>query len=251
MAYNHYAKKIVSLFVILFIAFLAASYLIPIGPALPNADLFIVPITLFFAIIAGFAMARAWSEYNSMRDAVSGEVTAITNAWFVFSFLNKKDLSNLSDSIEKYLKAVLRTDEKDFYSTNPVFDELRRDIYKAIKKSDKAVFLPVVSNVMTAWERYRQNQILLSTSKLPKALWILLALLAIIIVVYSFGVRVNSPISIIVTTISSIAPIITVYIIYDLDRYDFIDNRMFIDSTLHLFDIIGKKRPSSSEINLS
>lgn len=251
MVYISYTEKISLLFILIFIAFLTASYLIPIGATLPNANLFIVPITLFFAIIAGFSMARAWSEYSSMRDAVSGEITAIANAWFAFSFFNKKEFSRLSKLIQKYLEAVLRTDQKNFYKTDTEFDELRNGIYSTIKRSNKTIFMPIVLNVMATWERYRHDQILLSTSKLPKALWILLGLLAVIIIVYSFGVRVNSPISVIATPISSIAPIITIYIIYDLDRYNFIDNRMFVESTLHLFHIMGIKPPRSEEINLS
>lgn len=246
-----YTKKISIVFIVIFTIFLLASYFIPIGKTLPNANLFIVPITLFFAIISGFSMARAWSEYSSMRDAVSGEVTAIANAWFAFSFFNKKELSKLSDLLKKYLEAVLKTDEKSFYKTNKEFDELRKGIHSVVKRSNKSIFIPIVLNLMATWERYRHDQILLSTSKLPKSLWILLGLLALIIIVYSFGVRVNSPVSVIVTTISSIAPIITIYIIYDLDRYDFIDNRMFVESTLHIFDIMGIKQPSLKEINLS
>ncbi len=251
MVYISYTEKISLLFILIFIAFLTASYLIPIGATLPNANLFIVPITLFFAIIAGFSMARAWSEYSSMRDAVSGEITAIVNAYFAFSFFNKKELSKLSNLLQKYLKAVLKTDQKSFYKTNKEFDELRRGVYNAIKKSNKINSMEIILSVMAPWERYRDDQILLSTSKLPKALWILLGLLAFIIIVYSFGVRVNSPISVIVTTISSLAPIITIYIIYDLDKYDFMDNRMFVESTLHLFDIMGIKPPKLKEINLS
>lgn len=232
------------LVVALFALFLVLAIALPSLELLEKAEIFLSTLIVFFTITAGFTLATVWNEYTDMREAVSAELGEIENVFFFVKRFGKKTSERFAAMLDSYLMVSLVVPFSKFSKTNKLFYKMQDFTLRSInpKNSRERLALDKLWDGMQRWEAHRETQTILGPSRVPRVLWLALISLAAGTITYMYLIKVDSAVSVMVTTLVSFSISLTLLVIRELDEYTFGDFPSYIEATEEMFDLIGKQR---------
>ncbi len=230
------------LFVIVFFVLLFLSIFLPSVQVLKDYTILSI-ITLLFSILSGSATASAWSEFERARRSVGQEASEITNIYTNISVFNKKIQNKFRELLYKYLVYSVIVPWEKIEKMNNVFYDISKFLIRLkMRNKTQEMALKEIVSTLGKWEDSREEQVSLGTSRIAPVRWLMLIILGGTLIFVLYVIKTSDVFSIILTTLISLAVILVLIIIKDLDDYSFGESDFVLNSFFPLFDMIKKPR---------
>lgn len=236
----------VKLFPLTLIALGCAFYFLPNWSTEAPVDTILTISTFLYAIFLGFFLDRAKSRFNRVRELVSSEDATWLSLSEVAGFFGptfQKKINTLIDkyyivAYDYYLEGYYRPSAPVLSKVYDAFDALDLTVHDsgAADMFDDAVVL--LNNI----EERRNESNVVTSEQLNAAQWLLVVLLATVIILSLVFVRTPDLFSFIAITLLATALVTPLFILRDLQSFNFGGNQLMEESGQEVLESIGKKR---------
>lgn len=154
-------------------------------------------VGIIFAIFAAFVILSEAERWNSLTDAVKGEVGELNELWLWSHHLPGNLKTDFNNDIKQYLETLIEEgwqsgeNGQKSLKINNILDSLRNNIYKILKEAPN--LMPEVFSTFTDLIKYREKRIHFTSFHLPKILKGTLLFSDILLIVLSLLIGVHNP----------------------------------------------------------
>ncbi|MCX6757842.1 MAG: DUF4239 domain-containing protein [Candidatus Nomurabacteria bacterium] len=151
-------------------------------------------VVFIFAIFAAFVIFFEAERWNSLVDAVKGEVGQLNELYLWSRHLPENLKSRFSTDIKKYLEvrvnSRLHYGNKKNLETEETLNSLHNDIYQILK--DEPTMMPTAFSAFSDLMKFREKRIHYSHFHLPKILKYTLYFNSVLLILFSFLIAVKN-----------------------------------------------------------
>ncbi len=224
------------------IVILVAPFLLPVFEPGFDVGTILTIISLFFAILAGFFIATATSNYLRLQTLISDEDSNLISIYHYAKLIDPGMASAVSDAIDKYVIAGLDYDLLLFASpTRKLLGGIVSAV-ELVKPSDERG-LALLQNLHTEKsELFTTNQEMALTAKeiVSRRHWMILLILAVLIAGMLLSLRNGSLMSATVVSLSMLVVYETLLLIRAVDSNSFLEYQLAYENVQHVFVSIDK-----------
>src|SRR3989344_3165701 len=208
-----------------------------------NVDLsnLLTVTSLFFAILLGFFIATATSNYLRLQSLIAEEDSGLISIFNYYCAIAPSLKEKIVKVIDNYAIAALSFELKDYvWKTKKEFDDVNRAV-EDISFSD-ARGLELISSIFEANNRLfqtRQEVALVARQIVTYSHWILLILLASLLSVLVLETRDGSLFSYIITAALLIITYLSLALVHDVDTNRFLEQVLVYENSQSIFKAIG------------
>ncbi|MCK5624460.1 hypothetical protein KAI04_01305 [Candidatus Pacearchaeota archaeon] len=230
---------------VIFISFLAA-YLFPGVGDNETIQTSITFLGILFGIIVGFFIADLYARFQGIRSNAAIDSSCLSTFYFMATILgqkNKKWLTNVEESINKYIKKFMPLPWEKYSETEKEFSVLGDSLKELKYTTDKEN--ETYSNILAVYSQHsdaREKLVMYGRDKLSWGEWLVTLFLGLLLLGSLFYVKDTSFISTIFTGALTSAILILFIIIRDLNNLNFGENAISIGPYERVLDAIGKPR---------
>jgi hypothetical protein len=202
-------------------------------------------IGLLFGLLASFFISELWNRHVNMREVMAGHSSTLSSILGYVDLFNHniKFKQNMKHAIEKYITAnvavrVIESERTDKYFMN---------LYKAldavsIDRDKDNTLLTRICALLNDLSNYREKMTIIGKENLFVTEWALLGALSVVIVITTFMQRTGDSASLMLSTIFPPLVILTLSIVYELNKLSWNENSIFIEPDEKIFDRLGMSR---------
>lgn len=231
-------KRIV-FYVVLLIVLFSLIFLVPINFIQTDVSSLFTATTVVWAIIVGFFMAAALTNYSNLQSLISSETAGLISLSHFVKFSEPSLGKEVNESIDSYVIKAFDYEISDYIDeTESEFGKIMEIAYK-VKNKDTNLFVGMVSSISDLI-KCRQEISLAGRKIMNLSSWIVIAILTIINISLLYSIRSSEIISIIFTIIISLSMIIVLFLLKDIDSNTFAEEKLAFDIYQDVFREIGK-----------
>lgn len=201
-------------------------------------------VALLFAILIGFFIAAATSNYLRLQTLISNEDASLMSIFDLVKILQPTAVKKITDLIDKYMIAALDYDLLDYFvATSAEFDNLLKAINK-IEPSDrrKEALLQNLQSIKSNIVSIRQEALVLIKKAVTARHWFILISLASIISVILLGLRDGNILVSFLVGLTLVALYQTLNLLYKIDSNAFLANQLAYEVPQKVFLAIGRTK---------
>ncbi|MCK9379166.1 MAG: DUF4239 domain-containing protein [Candidatus Moranbacteria bacterium] len=201
-------------------------------------------VSLLFAILIGFFIAAATSNYLRLQTLISDEDASLMSIFDLIKIIQPSVEKKCSDLIDKYMIAALDYDQLDYFmATSTEFNNLSSMINKVSPSDGKGVTLlqnlqDVKGNIVSI----RQEALVLVKRAVTSRHWFILISLAVIISIVLLGLRDGSMLVSSLVGLTLIALYQTLNLLYKIDSNTFLADKLAYEVPQKVFLTIGQTK---------
>lgn len=223
------------------IIFLAATFLIPKYSFQMDISTFLTIVALIFAILVGFFIAAATSNYLRLQTLIAQEDATLISIYNLCKILQPASFDQITQAIDTYTAHSLDFEIKDYVeNTEKEFDVLIDLLDKIEPKDPTKTYL--ISNLMDEINQMleqRQESMLVSRQIVSRDHWVILILLAIVLNMLLLSFRNTQFITNLLISIMMTASYLILILIYEVDSNRFLEEKLSYGGTQRVFKVIG------------
>ncbi|MFA6405077.1 MAG: hypothetical protein WCW03_03715 [Candidatus Paceibacterota bacterium] len=223
---------------------LGAAFYIPLFKFNFDVASIITVTSLLFAILVGFFIAAATSNYLALQSLIANEDAGLIAIYNYCNIIAPERISKVVDIIDRYAIAALSFELTEYVDrTQTEFDDLNKTVEEIDFKDGRGEQL-----IQSLYEKKndlyntRQNIALVARRIVTKSHWFVLGSLAILIDLLILAIRDGSFLSSLTTGILLIVTYITLSLLSDIDNNHFLEQAFSYDNSQQVFKILGKPR---------
>lgn len=237
---NRTTRKIV-LEIVMPLALLAAPFLLPIFHFAFDISTLLTVISLIFAILVGFFIATATTNYLRLQSLIADEDSALINIFNLSKIIQSSEVPRMKEAIDHYATAALDFELTEYvYKTQKEFYDLLSTLDSISPQDEKGlVLLENMHNGRDRLVRTRQEITLAARRIITWRHWIILILLAILLVVLLLSIRDGRWFFSLITGILSLATYFILTLLYEVDSNVFLEEQLAYENTQQIFQAIG------------
>jgi len=154
-------------------------------------------ISVIFAILAAFVILSEVERWNSLVEAVKGEVGKLNELWLWSHHLPGNLKADFSNNIKQYLQTLIEEEwqgsenKQKSLKIGNILNSLHDNIYKILKEAPD--LMPEVFSTFSELIEYREKRIHYASFHLPKILKKTLIFSDILLVMLSLLIGVHNP----------------------------------------------------------
>lgn len=195
--------------------------------------------TVVWAIIVGFFMAAALTNYSNLQSLISSETAGLISLSHFIKFSEPSLSKEVNESIDSYVIRAFDYEISDYIDeTETEFRKITELAYN-VKDKDTNLFTGMVS-LIGDLIRYRQEISLAGRKIMNLSSWIVIAILTIINISLLYSIRSSAIISTVFTIIISLSMIIVLFLLKDIDSNTFAEEKLAFEIYQDVFREIGK-----------
>lgn len=232
-----------------FVVLTLVSFLVPLDITVAASSTFLTVSTFIFAILAGFFIARQNNRYNNIRSTISefdGNISAIYRS---FETMDKNAQKKAGEIIKAHYNKILKTGIWDYHFTHKsstITNLGNLLVETGGSKNYPSVQNETVSNMIASLDSLqiaRKRMVSLHVERMPKAEWILMIFLALLLLtslfmIPSYDVLIGS----IMKGVFGALIIQVVILLYELDNLKLFEKTLGESSARDILAIIEDKR---------
>jgi hypothetical protein len=228
------------------IGFGLVTFFFPSHGASDPVELILTVASVLFAILVGFFISRANNRSDKVRDLVAAEDAHWLTLYKTASTINESFAKRIRELVDQYYIMVFDFVEFNYYKIGAaiflsVYDELKR-IKSRIKSPTDSEAYGAILLELSQLEELRNSTSAVMSERIRRGQWTSLVLLATIIIVSLFYLRVPEFYAQISTTMLSTAIVLVLLFVRDLQNFRISGGLILIESGQEIFDFIGKPR---------
>jgi hypothetical protein len=222
-----YAKTIVAVMIVALIDRLlvqASWWRLPEG----TLEIFFSVFGVVYAIIVGFAMYEALSNYSQIRQFMNSEVNELQDLRDYLMYVDGQDETkmDIEASIKRYVQSVVENEWPAMSENQPLDIDTPDELYKVMQGTNKLTtqdkknvmaverLINTIANVTT----HRTNRITASVERLPSLLVQLLSILSLFMIAAFTLIPIDATsLKLMLTVANSFGIAFTYFVILDLD----------------------------------
>lgn len=200
--------------------------------------------SLFFAILIGFFIAAATSNYISLQSLIAEEDAGLITVYnYCHVIVPEKD-SVTVDVLDKYAIAALSFELTEYVGkTQKEFDAVSKMVEETnFKDTRGGQLIQTLFEKKNSLYQTRQNIALVAQRIVTKSHWFVLCSLAILIDILLLAIRDGSFFSYLITGILLIITYLVLVLLNDVDSNRFLEQAQAYDNSQQIFGVIGKPR---------
>jgi len=224
------------------ILILATPFLLPVFDPGFDVGTILTIISLLFAILAGFFIATATSNYLRLQTLISDEDSNLISIYRYVKIIDPRMASAVSDAIDKYVIAGLDYDLLLFATPTRKLLEDIVNVVEKVKPSDERGLALLQNLHSEKSELFTTNQEMALTAKkiVSPRHWLILIILAVLIAGMLLSLRNGSYMSSVVVSLSMVAVFETLLLIRAVDSNSFLAYQLAYENVQHIFVSIDK-----------
>lgn len=201
-------------------------------------------VALLFAILIGFFMAAATSNYLRLQTIISDEDASLISIFDLVKILQPAARKKISDLVDKYMIAALDYDLLDYFpATSTEFNNLVDAINKLVPSNKQA--LPLLQNLHDLKRNIisiRQEALILIKKTITIRHWFILISLASIVAVLLLGLRDGNLTTSLLVGLILIALYQILNLLRKIDSNTFLADQLAYEAPQKVFLAIGKNK---------
>lgn len=237
---NRAARKFILEFVIP-IALCAAPFLLPIYFFTFDISTLLTVVSLVFAILIGFFIATATTNYLRLQSLIADEDSALISVFNLSKVIQPSAVAKMKEAVDRYATAALDFELTEYVDkTRKEFQELLSEIDILAPQDGKG--LELLGNMYDKRDqlvRTRQEVTLVARRIVTWRHWIILILLAVLLIVLLLSIRNGHWLSASITGVLSVAIYLVLVLLHEVDGNVFLEERLAYENTQQIFEAIG------------
>lgn len=216
-------------------------FFIPLFSVSFDIDTILTVVSLIFAILVGFFIATATTNYLKLQTLISNEDSCLISIFNLTEVIQPSAVSKMREAIDYYSTRTL-----DFYiseyinKTQKEFKEILALIDNLSPQDEKGMEL--LSNLYEKRDEFlksRQETNLASQKIVMPSHWIILIFLSLLIVGLIFAMRDGSIIFSIIASMLSVAIYLIMVLLYRIDTNAFLEEQLAFQNSQIIFSELG------------
>lgn len=216
--------------------------------SIEETSLFLTVIGLIYGLISAFTISNAWERFGGIRDAIAEETYALTSIYFYSKQLSDRNsFKKLRSALIDYGKEVPLVEWHEYWASEKTHKKFR-DILEIISKikfkveKDSNLFDEIATDMEDA-ARARNNQLVLSQTRIPRLQWVLNIFLSVILIAGLVLVAIpNQSLAFFITGSMVASVLMILFVIYDLDSMKMAENEVSIAPYVSLVKMIEQDK---------
>jgi len=154
-------------------------------------------VGIIFAIFAAFVILSETERWNSLIDAVKGEVGELNELWLWSRHLSENLKADFNNDIKRYLESLIEEEwnksegGQKSLKIEKILNSLYNNIYRTLKETPN--LMSEGFSTLTALMKYREKRIHYASFHLPKILKSTLLFSDILLIILSLLIGVHNP----------------------------------------------------------
>lgn len=201
-------------------------------------------VSLLFAILIGFFIAAATSNYLRLQTLISDEDASLISIFDLVKIIQPSARKKFASLIDKYMIAALDYDQLDYFmETSAEFDNLLNAIGKIVPLNGKGIaLLQNLHNIKSNIVSIRQEALILIKRAITGRHWFILISLASILSVILLGLRDGSVLVSLLIGLTLIALYQTLNLLHKIDSNAFLADKLAYEVPQKVFQAIGQAK---------
>ncbi|MCX6717375.1 MAG: hypothetical protein NTU76_01710 [Candidatus Taylorbacteria bacterium] len=235
-------EKIIK-FLVCVVLFLIA-FIIPLFKFNFDVASILTVASLFFAILVGFFIAAATSNYLALQSLIAEEDAGLIAIYNYCHIISPEKSSKLVEVLDKYAIAALSFELTEYVDkTHREFDDVSKVVEEIdFKDARGGQLIQLLYEKKNSLYQTRQNIALVARSIVTRVHWLVLCSLAIIIDILLLAIRDDSFFSCLITGILFIVTFLVLLLLNHVDNNRFLEQAMSYDNSQQIFMVIGKPK---------
>jgi hypothetical protein len=208
------------------------SFVFPIFNLAIDVPTVLTSISLLFAILIGFFIAAATSNYLNLQSAISKEDSTLITVYELVKIIQPSSAKRIARLIDNYMIAALDYDLLDYAAnTSDVFRALTKAIDDiCIADKTKHVLVQNLQDAKGELVAYRMESMLATQCIVTKKHWIILSALSLLMAVMLLSLRNGSFWTSFLIGMTIFAIYQTLSLLYEIDSNSFLADKIGYDS---------------------
>lgn len=199
-------------------------------------------VSLIFAILVGFFIATATSNYLRLQTLLVNEDNNLINIFNIIKIIDQNNINKASELIYKYTTSTLNFKLTEYvYKTRVEFNNLLSyiDSLRPVNQEGIQLFESLHNN-KSELIRSRQEILLVSKRIITPLHWIVLIILAILMMFLIFGLRDGNWLTFFITAFLSVSIFLILTLLYEVDNNIFLEEILAYNNSQEVFKMIDK-----------
>ncbi|MFH1099102.1 MAG: hypothetical protein V1723_04345 [Candidatus Uhrbacteria bacterium] len=220
---------------------LTASFLLPAYHPTFDIPTLLTIVSLIFAILVGFFIAAATTNYLRLQSLVVDEDSTLINIFNLTKTIQPSAISKMQEAIDRYAISALDFELADYvHKTQKEFDEVLSTIDGLSPQDEKGLELfGNIHNNRSGIVRARQEIALVAKRVVTPLHWIVLIFLAILLIFLLWALRDGRWLSSLITSALSLAAYLILILLYEVDSNKFLERLLAYENSQQIFRAIG------------
>jgi ABC-type multidrug transport system fused ATPase/permease subunit len=198
-------------------------------------------LSLIFAILAGFFIAAATSNYLRLQTLISEANASLISLFSLARLIQSSAAKKVGAAIDRYMIAVLDYDLLHYVpKTEKEFGEILDVIHKLKPTGEKAMAgLAYVYEQEYSLIRARQEKMLAAQTIVGPRHWFILVTFSILIAVLALALRDGTVVSAVITAVLLYSTYQVLKLLYEIDSNEFLAKKVAYKNPQEVFIAIG------------
>ena len=201
-------------------------------------------ISLLFAILVGFFIAAATSNYLALQSLIAEEDASLIAIFNYCRVIAPEMTPKIIDVLDTYAIAALSFELTEYVGkTHKEFDDVSKAV-EEVNFSDArgGELVGSLYEKKNSLYQIRQNVALVARRIVTKSHWFVLGSLAILVDLLILAIRDSSFFSSFITGVLFIVTYFTLSLLHDIDNNRFLEQALAYENSQQIFKAIGKPR---------
>lgn len=220
---------------------LTASFLLPVYDFTFDIPTLLTVVSLIFAILVGFFIATATTNYLRLQSLVVDEDSTLISIFNLTKIVQPSSISKMRDVIDRYAISALDFELIDYVrKTQKEFGEVLSTIDEISPQDEKG--LELFGNLQDKRGeivRARQEITLVAKRVVTPLHWMVLIFLAILLIFLLLALRDGNWVASLITSALSLATYLVLVLLYEVDSNIFLEELLAYENSQQIFQAIG------------
>lgn len=206
-----------------------------------NVDTILTVVSLVFAILAGFFIATATTNYLRLQSLISGEDSCLINIFNLTKVIQPSSVEKMRQVIDYYSTRTLDFYIKDYVNaTQREFREILKTVDELEPQNEKGLeLLQNLYNKRDEFLKNRQEINLAAQNVVMFQHWVILGFLAALIIGLLLAMGNGSFLFSFITILLSLATYLILSLLYDIDNNTFLEEQLAYQNSQIIFTELG------------
>lgn len=238
-----YFQKIVSK-ILIPIALIAGPFLIPVFDVGIDISITLTVVSLIFAILVGFFIATATTNYLNLRNLIAEDDGALLIMYNLAKIVNPAKEKELADAIDDYVMSALDFELNEYQEkTKEKYNKVIAIIDSLEPEDDKNRRIAALSYMQeTKSNSLKTRQLIpLAAERIIGNLhWFIMGLLAALIVILLLALRSEYLFSQLVVAVLSLSTYLILILLHQIDGNVFHEEQFSFKNSQRIFEALGR-----------
>ena len=220
---------------------LTASFLLPVYHFTFDIPTLLTVVSLIFAILVGFFIATATTNYLRLQSLVVDEDSTLISIFNLTKIVQPSAISKMQEVIDRYAISALDFELVDYIrKTQKEFGEVLSTIDELSPQDEKG--LELFGNIHDnrgEIVRARQEIALVAKRVVTPLHWMVLIFLAILLIFLLLALRDGHWLASLITSVLSLATYLVLVLLYEVDSNIFLEELLAYENSQQIFRAIG------------